>query len=224
MVPDRVAASALDYLNVDCAVTVRTMPLQETHDSGLASGARTLDYFLAFAPVHKSCFATNVSLINFHFSGHTTEIALLHGKSDAVEHEPGGLLGNANRPGDFVGADAVLGGRNHPDCGEPLIQTDWATFKYGANLDGELPFGMFATAFPDTARRDETNIVTSTTGTGDNTIRPAQADHEIQANIGVCEVTDCHNQSLRFVHLDSRTEASILLPFIKGDFGAPASK
>lgn len=196
-------ASALDYLSVDCAVTVRAMPFQESHNGGLASSSTTLDYFLAFAVVHESRFTTDVGLINFHFSGHAAEVPVLHGKANPMEHEPSGLLGDADGPGDFVGTDAVLGTGNHPDCGQPLVQTDGATLEDGANLDGELPLGVFGAAFPDAARRDETNIIASTIGTGDYSIGPAEADHKIQANIRVCEVADCLKQGLRFVHHDS---------------------
>ena len=187
------AAGVLDYLGLDCAGTVRTMAFKQAHNGGLASGPTALDYCLPLGLVHEPGLTADVSLVRLDLAGHPAEIAVLHGKSDSVEHEPGCLLSDADGPVNFVGADAVLSVGNHPDGRKPLVQSYRAVLEDGPDLDRELPPGMFAPAFPYPPGGDEPDIIAATGGTGYNAVRPSDVDHEVQADIGIGEVADGFN-------------------------------
>ena len=62
----------------------------------------------------------------------------LHGKPDAVQHEPCGLLSDSQSAADFVGADSVLAVGKHPSSSKPLVQGDRAILENGSDLDREL--------------------------------------------------------------------------------------
>ena len=115
-----------------------TGPLQEAHDGGFVMSAGALDDALPLGDVHVLGLAADVGLIDFDFPVHDREVIVAHGLADAVEHEPCGLLGHAERTGQLVGRDAVLGVAEHPDGGQPLGQLDRGALEDGTNLDREL--------------------------------------------------------------------------------------
>jgi hypothetical protein len=194
------AAGVLDYLGLDCAGTVRTMAFKQAHNGGLANGPTALDYCLPLGLVHEPGLASDVSLVRLNLAGHPAEIAVLHCQADAVEHEPGGLLSDADGPMYFVGTDAVLGVGNHPDGGQPFVQSDGAILENGPGLDRKLPPRVLAPAFPNSAGMDEPYIVTTTGGASNHAIRPSDVNHEVQANVGIGEVADGFNQGSWFIH------------------------
>src|SRR5260370_41280526 len=66
-----------------------------------------------------------------------------------MEPEPAGLLGDADRPRQLVGADTVLAVGEHPERGQPLVEANRAILEDRAELDRELP--PTVAAFPDAA-------------------------------------------------------------------------
>src|SRR5207249_6859235 len=113
---------------------------------------------------------------------------ILHRKADAMEHEPSRFLSDANSTGQFITTNAVLGISNQPHRDQPLIEADGTIFHDGADLDGELPFGMLFLAFPDAASLDEQHISATASGTTNRTNAPTEFHHFRHASVGVGEV------------------------------------
>jgi hypothetical protein len=64
---------------------------------------------IGFSPASASLFSIN--LINFDsptLSGSSAPIHILHGLTNAVAHEPSGLIGHAKHTMDLMGANALL--------------------------------------------------------------------------------------------------------------------
>jgi hypothetical protein len=60
-----------------------------------------------------------------------------------MQHEPCALLGDAQGAVNLVGADSIAAVGQHPDCGEPLVQANWAIFENCAELYRELAIALF---------------------------------------------------------------------------------
>ncbi len=116
------------------------------------------------------------------------EGAGLHGESDAVEHEPGGLLSGADCPPEFVGGDAVLGVGDQPNGRKPLVEAERRVLEDRAELDGELLLAPLA--LPESAG-GQVGVLDRPTARAHRTARPAQAGDELSADIEVGEVPDC---------------------------------
>jgi hypothetical protein len=167
---------------------------QNAHDGGFVFGASFSNPALVFVGVHESGCTANESFVHFHFTSATAEFhkrASLHRKPDAVKHEPCGLLSDAKSAGHFVGTDSVLTICDHPNCDEPLVEWQSGIFHDGSDFDGELPVVMDVLALPLPLIFKEHGILTATGGANDNTIRPAELNHECEAVVGICEVNDC---------------------------------
>ncbi|HUV97386.1 MAG TPA: hypothetical protein VMV98_07935, partial [Acidobacteriaceae bacterium] len=114
---------------------------------------------------------------------------VLHGKPDAIQHEPSGFLSDAKRAGNLAGANTILRAGNNPDGGKPLIQAKRRVFEYSPNLRGELTPSMTALALPFLLGGEIGHIGTAASGAND-TRRPAMRDHVPKAVIGIREVND----------------------------------
>jgi hypothetical protein len=68
----------------------------------------------------------------------------LHGETDAMAHEPRGLLGDPQIAGELVRAAALLAGRIQPDRREPLGERDRGILEDRPLLDGELLAAVLA--------------------------------------------------------------------------------
>jgi anthranilate phosphoribosyltransferase len=129
-------------------------------------------------------------------AGHFLERAHLHGKPDAVKHEPRGFLRDAERPRHLVGADSVLAVGEHPDGGEPFVEAERGILEDRPHLDGKLPVVMQGLALPHAAGGEEPGVVPPA-GRADNyASRPADRDHVGQAQVGIGEVADGLEQGL----------------------------
>jgi hypothetical protein len=62
-------------------------------------------------------------------AAHLLGRAGLHGEPDAVQHEPRGLLCDAERAGDLVAAHTVFAVGEHPQRAQPLVETDGLSSK-----------------------------------------------------------------------------------------------
>ena len=154
-----------------------------------------------FVGVHESGRTTNESLVYFDFAVRSTEFqerAILHCKTDAVKHEPSRLLSDAKSTAHFIGTDSVLAVRNHPNSNKPLVQANRRILEDSPDLDRKLPMMMDGLALPLALILQEHNIITLTSGAGNDAIGPAELDHELQAIVGVGEVDDGLLKSLWF--------------------------
>jgi len=161
--------------------------LQEAQYGGLVHAAGPTNHAVALGPMHELGLAADECLIGLDVPPHLRPGASLHGKPDAMEHEPTGLLSDVERPRQFVGADAVLAVRQHPQRGEPLVEPNGAILKDRPELDRELPSAI--AALPDAAGFEEAGIRRFAGGATD-ALRPTQRREEGQRDIGVREVAD----------------------------------
>src|SRR3984957_9135594 len=141
--------------------------------------------------VHESGRATDERFVYFNRISSSAEFhqrAGLHCEPDSVEHEPCGLLSDAQSAGHFVRTDTVLAVRNHPNGDEPLVEGQRRILKDGSNLRGELALSVNTLALPLTLILEEHSILPATSGADYLAIGPAQLDHELEAVVGVCEV------------------------------------
>src|SRR5919106_6199964 len=191
-----------NHFGSDSTVTIWAMSFQESQHGGFAYATTSLYLSLTLVLVHEESLTAHESFINFYLTRHFVERFRLHRQADTVKHEPSGFLSDANHPVDFIGTDSVLGVGNHPDGSKPLIERNWAIFKDGAHLDGELPLFVLALALPDTASRNETDIYTATSRAS-YAIRPTEFDHEVKADIRVREVFDSFDKCCWLAHVST---------------------
>src|SRR5436190_2671748 len=111
------------------------------------------DAALPLIKVHVPSLAADKGFIHFNVTAQFVPRGfVLHGETNAMEHEPCGLLGDLNILGDFVAADSIFAVSDHPHCHEPFVERDGGIFHDGSDLNGELAFGMMAAALPDAVR------------------------------------------------------------------------
>src|SRR5581483_4538937 len=144
---------------LDDAVTVGAVALQQSHDRSLARATSADDFPSTRVLVHEPRLAADEGLIDFDGAGHTTEGAGLHGEPDAVEHEPRGLLSDADGARQFCGRNTVLVIGDNPDGGEPFVEAKRRILKDRADLDRELTLRMLGLALPQFAGGDEPHFV-----------------------------------------------------------------
>lgn len=82
----------------------------------------------------------------------------LQGEAQALEHEPGGLLGHVKVPCQFVATDTVLAISEQPQRGEPLIESDCGILEDGSDLERELRLGVLLVALPAALVRQVSNL------------------------------------------------------------------
>ncbi len=124
------------------------------------------------------------------------ERAGLNGGADAMEHEPRGLLRDAEGAAKLVAADAVLGVQQQPDGGEPLAQLDGAVLEDAAHLDGELVVPVAIAADEQAAGFDLAHTLGVTPGAR-HPFGPAHPRHELMGAVGVGELLNALGQRLR---------------------------
>ncbi len=162
--------------------------LQEAEHGDLIHAASPTDDTLLLGEVHELGRATEEALIRFDVPAHLAEGATLHGEADTVKHEPRGFLCDPHAPRQFVGADAVLRVRQHPQRGKPLVETDGAVLEDRAEFHRELPPTI--AALPNPPSLEKAGILRVARG-AEHAMRPAQRDQEGERDIGVREVADC---------------------------------
>jgi len=165
---------------------------QNAHDRNLVFSSSLSNPTLALIGMHEAGSATNESLINLDRTAGTAEFeerANLHCQSDAMEHEPCGLLSDAESAANLIGTDAIFAIGNHPNSDKPLVQLDRRILKDSPDLDGELFAGMLAFALPHPTGRDKAHVIPSTSGAFDP-IGPSALDHELEAIVRIREVND----------------------------------
>jgi hypothetical protein len=136
--------------------------------------------------VHVAGLATDDRLIDFNGPLELLKTAGLHGEADAVEHEPGRLLSDAESASEFVRRDAVLRVGDEPNRREPLVETEGRILEDGADLHGELLFARLA--LPE-ASGGQVGVRPLTAG-ANRAVRPAETGDELGADIQVTEVPD----------------------------------
>jgi hypothetical protein len=192
----------LSVINYSCADVAAA--LKNPHHGDFILWAATGYASLSLRKVHVAGLATDEGFIHLNFPAHLHEGASLHGVSDSMEHEPCGLLSDAQIAGDLVAADSVLAVYDEPDGGHPLVHSEGAILEDGPNLHGELL--LAGVAVPDAASRDEGVPIRAASWASDLAIGPAQLDRIGEAAVSIREVGDCLLQGFGFfggVHVHS---------------------
>jgi hypothetical protein len=171
--------------------------LQDGGNDGLAVPTTAMDTAGLHVLVHIPRLAADEGFVALNFTTElAAEVLVLHGKADAVEHKPCGLLGNAKRPVKFPRGNAVAVAGDHPHGREPLVQTERGILKDGPNLDGELGQRVTGAALPYATGSDKSDVRGAATGANHHTIRPTACRKVVDAVVGVRKVLNRLDQSL----------------------------
>ena len=120
------------------------------NDRGLA--ALSLDLVLLLIPMLVRILAANVGFINFHFAHEFSKATVLHGRSDAMAHIPGGPIGPAaNDPLNLQGTNAFFALQHQVNHLEPGLERIVGIFKDRSRYHGK------AIAVPSATRLGLTN-------------------------------------------------------------------
>jgi hypothetical protein len=195
-----------------CSHVAFSLDHSEYH--GLILPAWTGDDALAFSFVHVPGFAADECFIYFDFATEFIEPAFLHRKTNAMEHEPSGLLGNAESTMDFVATDTVLATDNQPRCGKPLLKRDRRIFKDGASLEGEGGPLMSGIAFPYPLFGKPAQPLGATLRTLHDAIRPPQFHHELAAMLEVREPDNRISEGVWRFHVSSMRQTEWNVKYI----------
>ena len=125
----------------------------------------------------------------------------VHGQPDSVQHEPSGLLRDAQTAMNLVARNPVLAVRKHPHRTEPLIKTNRRIFKDRSDLDTKLALRVPRLALPHAPRGDESDIARPTRRTNHETIWPSTGHKVGKAVIRVSKVANRFLQRLWFIGL-----------------------
>lgn len=192
---ERMAAHVGDDLSPHGAMPIGSVTLQQAHNSDLAHAASSDVLALGF--VLETSLSADVGLIDFDVARELVASGGLHDQADALEHEPGRFLSHADRTCNLIGTNAVLGVGKQPDRRQPLVESDRRVLEDRSDLDRELAPRVLVLALPQAPSGDEADPIGPAGRTNHATIGPAQFDHIVEANIGVREVSDRLDQSLR---------------------------
>jgi hypothetical protein len=190
------AANIGDVHGFYAALSLLAGTLDDPENRFFSRTASALDLSLADVPMHVLGEATNKRLVRLYLTAHLQKRASPHCQPNAVIHEPCSLLSDTERSVHLVAADSVLTVGDHPDCGKPLPEVDWAILEDGPDLCRELTARVLLFAFPKTASGDEPNVSTTACRAA-HTVGPAQFDPRAQRNIRIGEVPDGIDQGLR---------------------------
>ena len=177
--------------------------LQYAHDCHFVLGSGLSDTALANVLVHETCRATDEGFVHFDLAtrpSHFHQGTRLHRQTDAVEHEPCGLLSDAQSAVDFVAANSVLAIGNHPNCDKPFVQLDRTILENGTDLDRKLAVVVDGLALPLSLILEEHNVIPATGRADYDIVRPAQLRQEFEAIVLIGEVQDGLLQGLGGFH------------------------
>src|SRR5271157_2681698 len=174
--------------------------LYHAHNYGLILAASSSDNALTFRLVHVARFAADKSFVHLDFTCELAAMLALLSETDAVQHEPSGLLSHPKRLRNFATANTVLAVEYQPHCRKPLVQTERRILEDGSNLHRKLPPWMTDATLPAQLILQEANAGTPAPW-ADDAVLPLRAtgDKIAQAVLLIREVQDCFLQGLWFV-------------------------
>lgn len=136
---------------VDNTCSHRTVvTIQQAEHYSLSVWAAPVNLCSALSDVHVSRLAADEGFIRFDLSGHLVDASSVHRVPKALQHEPCGLLRDANSASDLVAAHSILAVGKQPHRAKPLVQSYRAVLENRADLNGELLFAV--KALPHQAR------------------------------------------------------------------------
>jgi|HubBroStandDraft_1064217.scaffolds.fasta_scaffold22605_3 hypothetical protein len=160
-----------------------------------------------FVFMHVPRLAADKSLVYFDFPAQLVEGAILHGKADAVEHEPCGFLSDAQTTVDFVGTYSVLAVDDKPRGREPLFQGKRGILKDSPGFERERRLRVPDVALPHAGLGAPSYTLGAAFGAGNLPVGPAQFHHELTAVLKVGEVQNRVSEGCFAVHDSSLPES-----------------
>ena len=124
----------------------------------------------------------------------------LHSLTDAVEHEPSGLLGNADVTSHLVAGYAISAIADHPDSHHPLIESKSGILENCSHLEAELLLAPIA--LPDAAGLDKSVTLRTAMGASYNTIREPQIERVLKSAVSIGEEDNRLLKCMRGLHID----------------------
>ena len=157
--------------------------------------------------VHVPRFSADEGFVHFDFAAQFVESGFLHGKADAMQHEPRGFLGHLQSPMNLVGTDAVFATNEQPCSAEPLFESNRGILEDSAGFEREGGPMVAGIAFPYALFGEPRYRFGAALRTLYDTIRPAQFHHELSAVLEVREpdyrvsqgVWAFHGSSMRLI-------------------------
>jgi len=186
----------------DDARTNLPAALKNAHDGNLVFGASSGDAAVTDAHMHVSRLAADKGFICFYFAATPADLeqrAVLHGETDAMEHEPCRLLSDAQSAGQLAGRNAILAVGDNPDGGKPLLKSKGRIFEDGAHLGGELASRVRTLALPLVLLRKEGYIVPPASR-ADDAVLPPMRHHVLAAVDRIGEVDNSFLKCARAFH------------------------
>ena len=136
---------------------------------------------------HIPRLATDKGFVNLDFASQFVESGFLHGKADAVQHEPRSFLGDLQSTMDLVGTDAVLATDEKPCGTEPLFKSNRGILKDSAGLEREGRTLVAGVTLPDALFGKPGYGLGAALRTLHHAVWPAQLHHELTAMLEIRE-------------------------------------
>ena len=118
-----------------------------------------------------------------------------------MEHEPCRLLGDADIPGQFIAGDTVFAVCQQPHGRQPLIETDGGILEDGSHFDAVL-FATVPALEPLLGLQKMLAFGYRAAYGADRTVGPARRGDDFDADVLVCEVSDCIRRGFNLVQND----------------------
>ena len=150
--------------------------------------ARPGDLFGPLVFVHIAGLPADEGFVYFDFSTKFVEGPILHGKTDAVKHEPCRLLGDTQTAMDFITANPVFAVDDKPCGREPLFERKRGVLKDGPSFEREAGHRMLGVALPNPRLCQPRNVIGAAMRAPHDAVRPAQLHHELTAMLKISEV------------------------------------
>lgn len=168
---------------------------QQSHDNGLANKTSTARTAATLFVIHLTDDAADVGFVNFNFARKLAKRPVLECQADSMQHKPRGFLCDTESAGKLTRTNAVLGVANHPEGGQPLVQTKGAFLENGADLHRRLFLTRAATVEPSFSHEHRVRRLAA--GASHLAIGPANRGHEFKRPVVVSEVFNCLCECLR---------------------------
>lgn len=189
-----------------------TAALKDTHDSGFVLGSGTSDAANPLGQVHVASLAADECLIRFDLTREHSGGVVMHSHTDAMEHEPSGLLGDAECTSHLSRANSVLAIADDPESTHPLIESERGILEDRSNLEAEL--FLAARAKPDLASLDEGVLLRPAARAANYAVREAHIERVLESAISVREVDDCLLECVRGFHSSNLRPIALCVKYV----------
>jgi len=170
-------------------------PFDDPLDGSLIDRSPALDLLLSLFGVHVFRTSANKCFVRFDFASHLPKVIGFHRQANPMQHEPSGLLSDAQCPAKLVGTDSVLAVCDRPDGHEPLVETERAILEDCPDLVRELALASPRIALQLRSTFDRCNRLATAFRTDDLAIWPLQITHTFVAACWIGKVSNGIDQS-----------------------------